>query len=666
MRKHYQLRESIFVLILLIVSIGCHGENEESIPAPDPTDPPRQEEENFLFNQQDLENARIRSGTGYTRDVFNLMKENADKYLSISTAPYTYFRVGSDFISGRAMQIHVLLSAFTGLILDDERYINKAIDILCAAARSTTVEDTHKMNDALAVSDAAYAYAIGYEWLKTFMSDDQKALIQNEINEYGLWLYDQSTGSAVWGSATDDRRAWNWNGATHGALGLCALVLEKQPWTDRAVERCTDYLKYAVDETGAAHEGISYLCHGLHFVIPFAVGLKNTTGRDILSSAGPGELNIPDYIMWQMYPWGGNTVSINQSGGLEPAEGVFYLLTRNSDQTGLWSWQHIVGSDGNGTYGQRNWLGLGACLPYLLLWANSGLEAISPAAAGKPLSVFYSKGDVAARTGWGELDCFMTFNCGPRYRSIWNHADAGSVTLAAKGDLFVTDLGPGTSSTSEKISSRYHNVVLIDGVGQSKVHGNGEDYGNIHSTAYSSVRTARDERGNSVYVKGDLTEAYKIAHATLDHAYRQVFFKRTPYPYFVVVDDVKKNTETHTYSSQFFTSSGNTISIDKRVKTATIKGSLNKSRCLTVFYSPSGVTVSKDNSTGYKALQASVQGVSAKIVSLFYPFDKGSAPPDITISGTSDDIRVSFQYQDGTSEILYITPDHIESMVTGS
>lgn len=665
MRKYYQLIKSIFVLILLIASIGCYGKGEDSTPTHDPTDPPTQEDENFLFNRQDLENARIKSGTGYTRDVFNLMKENADKYLSISTDPYTYFMAGSNFISGRAMQIHVLLSAFTGLITDDERYINKAIDILCAAARSTTVEDANKMNDALAVSDAAYAYAIGYEWLKTCMSDDQRALIQNEINEYGLWLYGQSTVPAPWGAATDNRRAWNWNGATHGALGLCALVLEKQQWIDRAIERCTDYLKYAVDATGAAHEGISYLSHGLHFVVPFAVGLKNTTGRDIISSSGPGVLNIPDYIMWRMYPWGGNTVSINQDGGLEPAEGVFYLLTRNKDQTGLWSWLRIVGSEGNGTYGQRNWLGIGACLPYILLWAND-LEAISPATAGKPLSVFYSKGDVSARTGWGEPDYLITFNCGPRYGGIWNHADAGSVTLAAKGDIFITDLGHGTISTSEKISSRYHNVVLIDGVGQSKVRENGDDYGNIHSTAYPSVRTAQDERGNSVYVKGDLAEAYKIAHSTLDHAYRQVFFKRTPYPYFVVVDDVKKNTETHTYSSQFFTSSGNTISIDKSVRTATIKGSLNKSRCLAVFYSPSGVIVSKDNSTGYKALRANVQGVSAKIVSLFYPFDQRSAPPDITISGTSDDIRVSFQYKDGASEILHITPDHIESVVTGN
>lgn len=661
MREHYPFIESVLALILLIMTIGCQREDERSTPPPEPINPPTLEEDNFLFNRQDLENARIKSGTGYTRDVFNLMKGNADKYLSISTDPYPYFKVGSDAISGRAMQIHVLLSAFTGLITDDERYTNKAIDILCAAARSTTAGDANKMNEALAVSDAAYAYAIGYEWLKTSMSDDQKALIQNEINEYGLWLYTQSTGSAAWGAATDNRRAWNWNGATHGALGLCGLVSEQQPWIDRAVERCTDYLKYAVDATGAAHEGISYLSHGLHFVIPFAVGLKNRTGRDIISSAGSGVLNIPDYIMWRMYPWGGNTVSINQDGGLEPAEGVFYLLTRNKDQTGLWSWLRIVGSEGNGTYGQRNWLGIGACLPYILLWANNDLEAISPATAGKPLSVFYSKGDVSARTGWGEQDYLITFNCGSRYGSIWNHADAGSVTLAAKGDIFITDLGPGTSSTSEKISSRYHNVVLIDGIGQNKVRDNGDDYGNIHSTAYSSVRTARDERGNSVYVKGNLAEAYKIAHSTLEHAYRQVFLKRTPHPYFVVVDDVKKNTETHTYSSQFFTLSGNTISIDNSTKTATITGSLKKSYCLAVFYSPSGVTVSEDNSTGYAAIKANVQEVSAKIVSLFYPYDQGGTPPDITISGDNDDIRVIFQYNDGTFETLHITPDNIES-----
>jgi len=631
----------------------------------DPDPEPEPKEVNFLFSREDMENARIKSGISYTKDVFDIMKKRADNYLNISTDPYTYFKAGSDAISGRALQIHVLLSAFTGLISDDERYIEKATEILCSAARNTTVQNAYAMNDALAVADAAYAYTIGYICLDPFMSEEQKELIRNEINEYGLWLYTRSTTSA-WGSATNNRRAWNWNGATHGALGLCGLVSEQQPWIERAAERCTDYLKYAVDPTGAPHEGISYLSYGLHFVIPFAIGLKNRTGEDIIASAGsgerPGVLYIPNYIMWQTYPWGGSTVSINQDGGLEPAEGVFYLLTRNIDQTGLWSWLYVVGNEGNGTYGQRNWLGLGACLPYILLWADSSLEAVSPETADKPLSVFYSKGDVSARTGWGKSDCLMTFNCGPRYSSIWNHADAGSVTLAAQGDIFITDLGHGTIATSEKISSRYHNVVLIDGIGQSKVRGDDTDYGNIHSTAYSSVRTAEDERGNSVYVKGDMASAYKIAHAVLDHAYRQVFFKRTPHPYLVVVDDVKKSTATHTYVSQFFTPSTNTVSVDDKVKTATITGSSDKSYCLAVFYSPSGtVTVSEDNSTGYKALRASIQDIDAKIVSLFYPFYQGSAAPDITVSGASDDIRIVFRYEGGDIESLSITPDNIQS-----
>jgi len=93
----------------------------------------------------------------------------------------------------------------------------------------------------------------------------------------------------------------------------------------------------------------------------------------------------------------------------------------------------------------------------ILLWADSSLEAVSPAVASKPLSVFYSKGDVSARTGWGKSDCLITFNCGPRYSSIWNHADAGSVTLAAQGDVFITDLGHGTIATSER--SRHDTIM---------------------------------------------------------------------------------------------------------------------------------------------------------------------------------------------------------------
>ena len=615
---------------------------------------------NIIYNQQDLENIRIKSEIGYTKDVFDLMKSKADKYLNVTTNPYNNFKPGSDAISGRALQTHVLLSAFTGLILEDERYLNKAIDILCAAAQNTTVQDAFNMNDALSVGDAAYAYVIGYECLYPYMSVEQKTLIRAEIDEYGTWLYTKSAVSP-WGTASNNRRAWNWNAVTHGALGLCGLTMKQQQWIDRAIERCTDYMKYAVDDTGAPHEGISYLCHGLHFAIPFAKSLKRMTGNDIIPATGSGVLNIPDFITWRMYPWGSNTVSINQDGGLEPAEGVFYLLTRKQDQTSLWSWLKTVGKEGNGTYGQRDWLGIGACLPFILLWADNCLTPISAATAGKPLSVFHTKGDVTARTGWGESDCLLTFNCGSRYSSIWNHADAGSVTFAGKGDIFITDLGPGTSSTSVKISSKYHNVVLIDGVGQSKVYSSGNDYGNIHSTAYSSTRTAQVDRTNSVYTKGNLTAAYSIAHTAFDHAYRQLFLKRTPHPYLIVVDDVNKNTESHTYLTHFFTPSTNSVVIDDNAKTATITGSRNNSKCLAVFYSPSGpLTVAEDNSTGNKAVGASVQAVSAKIVSVFYPFEQNSTYPDISISGTSDNITVSFLFEDNTTESVNITPENIQ------
>lgn len=615
---------------------------------------------NMIYSEQDLEDMRIKSGIGYTKDVFNLMKTKADQYLNITTNPYNNFKPGSDAISGRALQIHVLLSAFTGLILEDERYINKAIEILCAAAQNTTVQDAVSMNDALAVSDAAYAYVIGYECLYPYMTTEQKALIIAEINEYGTWLYSKSSVSP-WGAASNNRRAWNWNAVTHGALGLCGLTMKQQQWLDRAIGRCIDYMKYAVDNTGAPHEGIYYMCHGLHFVIPFAKSLKRMTGTDIIPAAGAGVLNIPDFTMQRMYPWGGNTISINQDGGLEPAEGVFYLLSRNNDQTALWAWLKTVGKEGNGTFGQRNWLGIGACLPFILLWADNSLEPISPAVAEKPLSVFHTKGDVTARTGWGESDCLLTFNCGSRYSSIWNHADAGSVTFAGKGDIFITDLGPGNSSTSVKVSSKYHNVVLIDGVGQSKVYANGNDYGNIHSTAYSSSRMTETEKTNSVYTKGNLTTAYSVAHTSFNHAYRQVFLKRTPYPYLIVVDDVKKDTESHTYLTQFFTPSTNSVIIDNNAKTATITGSRNNSKCLAVFFSPSGtLTVAEDNSTGNKAIGASVQAVSAKIVSVFYPFEQNGTPPNISISGTNDNITVSFLFEDNTTESVNITPDNIQ------
>ena len=76
-----------------------------------------------------------------------------------------------------------------------------------------------------------------------------------------------------------------------------------------------------------------------------------------------------------------------------------------------------------------------------------------------------------------------------------------------------------------------------------------------------------------------------------------------------------------------------------------------------IFQSVGTLTVAEDNSTGNKAIGASVQAVSAKIVSVFYPFEQNGTPPNISISGTNDNITVSFLFEDNTTESVNITPD---------
>ncbi len=630
------------VLGSLAVVVACASDTLGAQDAPNGL-PPDSPHPSLLFEIREVPALRdkVRSDP-LARGAFEQMRRRADGFLLVDTTRYVFH--GS--VAGRALTTQALNLAMTGHTTGDRRYLDKAQAIVCAAAGQSDVQDFAELNGALAVADAVHGYAVAYDWLYLFLTDEQRALIRREIRSFGEWLYEHSH-TDFWGEDEPRRMAHNWNGVTHGGLGLAALALgERQAWLERAIARVRAYLEYSADETGACYEGVSYMGYGLQNVVPMAVALKRQGGPDLLAESPTARL-APEYVLWQVLPGGGRIVPINQCAHtLHPSPGVFHIISRFQDRAGLWGWLRLFGPDGDSTYGASSWLGGGCALPYVVLWADPSLTPQSPVDAGLALSHFFARGQVSARDGWDPLDTLVTFTSGKGIPGIWNQGDENSFTFYSRGEQFAIDPGAGWGKTAE------HNAILIDGEGQ------GSDGG---PAAVQGKMVKVEDRGRSVYVLGDATAAYRARQPML-RARRQLLFGRAPRPYLLIADDIQKDEAEHEYSWLLYSAEGNQLEVRPDTNTGSIRGKARGAACQVHFLWPrSGLSrqtaVARDR---LPLLTATTTAVNPRFVVLLVPVDQGEEPPEVGCEGAPPEMRIDIRFADGTEDALALMDDNIE------
>ena len=595
---------------------------------------------NLFFDAAKMSALQTEIQSGELKNIYALLQTQANKSMSDSTS------VIADAIAGRRLQIQALFLLMNGYLTQNEAQINKGIWFLTETANNTDRSWAYQQNQALAVGDMLMAYAVGYEWAKPFLTADEDQLLRAEMEEYGAWLYTQALNNVSWARTTAARNSWNWKAVCFGALGLAALALGGHTdWLSMAETHCTNYLTNAVDATGYAREGASYVSHGLHFVLAFAQAYQTQSGKDIFQAATNTEVNpqnLIDYLLYVSAPYSGQMMKINQSENFSPGDSILYIIMKTRSSEGLWAWLKAYGAEGDGTYGQGSWPGVGASLPFILLNYDSTLEPTAPTAETTPIK-FFDTGGLAAKTGWGTMDALLTVNAGSRRGSIWNHADAGSITFSALGETFITDLGPG------KVASRYHNIVQIDGVGQSQVTG-GADASGIQSTAYNSTLVDTRVEDDAIYLDVDLQKAYNVAHKTVDVARRQVFYRLGDQPYVVLVDRVKKDTTAHTYTARLILESSTTAV--QSGNAVTLTGGRLGAKCLVQYLAPGDGALSIQTEGDHKRIDYDVTDTEAFIVTVLCPYAAAGTVPAASFHAADNTITIT---QGDATERLSVT-----------
>lgn len=308
-------------------------------------------------------------------------------------------------------------------------------------------------------NEVAYTYDWAWKWMTPEQREMLRSLIvRATVNKYTVGM----DLPAHW-------RNWNHIGMTE-SYAACLFAIEGEPGDDprgrdRIYEVYRDYLTYAINPLGSGTEGVGYQTLGIGHIISPMLAFANR-GKNLFTHPHFRK-HTESWLVQCMQPFGGAWQSCGDLANFPPSlwllmpqkyfypdsPGIDYVL-RNHPQVMKKDWTAIAHN----------------ALEAQWILASVPGEKDTRAAAQKAAAAmvgggltFYDKerGSLYTRTGWGVDDLNLHVDCKVDTTfANHDHPDRGQFTLAALGRAWACD---GYRDTE----SKYHNVVTIDGRGQS-------------------------------------------------------------------------------------------------------------------------------------------------------------------------------------------------------
>ena len=352
-----------------------------------------------------------------------------------------------------------------------------------------------------------YGYAVGYDSIYDFLSDDERKTVAEAMVRLGIlptlddWVPGEKRIHAL------DSMGHNWWSVCVSMAGLAALSLvgdqpQAEAWAHRVSDVFPEWFYYQgnilqnkpanFDTEGAFYESVSYADYALSEYLLFRLAYSNVFGK----SAAP---DIPllddagDFFIHSCYPASDSIMSVNFGDSSLRATGArtIRLLLANDYGKPQYHW-----------YLTRTDRGLND--PVGLLYDNLQPGEIVPKDFAESM-LYPDIGWAVLRSSWRDNATMLAVKSG----FAWNHAhpDAGSFILFHKGVPLIIDSGNCSYSRREYTSyyrhSKAHNVILTDGNAQ-----NPEDCGNGDRGTVTSGRIPRMmDAGGLKYVFADATGA---------------------------------------------------------------------------------------------------------------------------------------------------------------
>lgn len=389
------------------------------------------------------------------QEIYQRLKKEAESLLDEPTVRYEI--VGPRLLTQSRRCLDRIYTLGLMFLLDGhESYKNRAVEELRAAASFPDWNPSHFLDTA----EMTHAFAIGYDWLNSHLSNDEKQWIKTALIQKGLNAYLSGLEKNSWWNNSQH----NWNQVCHGGIGIGALAI-----ADEAPDLAMTILKNAVEKLplalqhyapdGGWNEGPGYWHYATRYTVYFLASLRTSLGTDFGLSDHQG---LDNAGMFRIHFEGPTGYSFNYADAGARVSGtheMYWLAKRYNRPVYAWFQRQDTSN------------------PHALdlVWFSD--EGKNPEASGAPLDAYYKGVDVVfLRSQWNDRNALFVGFKGGDNKANHSHLDLGSFVLDALGERWAVDLGgdnynlPGYFGSKRwtyyRLINESHNTLVIDGKNQ--------------------------------------------------------------------------------------------------------------------------------------------------------------------------------------------------------
>jgi hypothetical protein len=412
----------------------------------------RKEHPRLLATTADFERLRQLVQTDeQAREFYQRLKSQADRICQELPSRYEI----PDGLRLLATSRRVLLRTYTLALLyrldGDRRYLERAWRELEAAANFPDWNPRHFLDTA----EMAHAFAIGYDWLFSDWTDEQRRILREAMVTKGLQPALGVYREKRWWSTARH----NWNQVCNGGIGMAALAL-----LDELPDLCGEILNHALQSLqipmrefapdGAWGEGPGYWNYATSYNCVFLAALETAVGTDLGLSQMDGFAETGLFPIYITGPTGRTFNFADGGDGTLRAPQMFWLARKFNRPVYAWYARSTASPH-----------------PLDLLWFDK--QGNDAQAEGLPLDKYFRRVEVVTmRTAWNDRNAiFIGFKAGDN-KFNHSHLDIGTFVLDAMGHRWALDLGadnynlPGFFGaqrwTYYRLRAEGHNTLVIN------------------------------------------------------------------------------------------------------------------------------------------------------------------------------------------------------------
>ncbi len=443
---------------------------------------------------------------------------------------------------------HIKFLAIAGEILDNQDYINQAINSLLEIAKWDVNGSTKRSYHDECAFKVTATLGWGYDWLYNHMTEDQRKAVFEPLFIRTKEIMDHVFTHCKIDYSLYDSHAIRSISSVLIPCGI-AMLGEDDGTVKKWLKYATEYINVIYTpwggDDGGWCEGTFYWTTGMAFVIDALNILKNYSGIDLLKR--PFFQKTAEFPMMCL-PYDtirasfGDQTNLGNTPTLKTAFNVRALAGITGNGEHQWYFDQVAKNE---TYDSTEFFDVGWWDFYfdeMLHLSNCGEIPAKTPNSGRRVKWFKDVGWVAIHKDIADPENHIYFlTKSSKYGSLsHSHGDQNAFYLHAFGDPLLVETGyyiGFNSSFHRKWRKKSHskNVLLIDG--QSQYF---EMDKTLQLASNGEVKSVT-ETENYVHVVENATNAYKLNVPHLKDYTREIYFVDDKY--FVLVDRVKLEKE---------------------------------------------------------------------------------------------------------------------------